>query len=361
MQKEQLFKFFEDVIALKASDLLISATSPLMSRISGNLVPYNDEILIPQDTEDIARIITPKDKFEILERDGEVDFAYTFEDKARFRVNVFKQRSYYAAALRIIKSEVPDAKDFNMPPSILEFAQLKRGLVLVTGPTGSGKSTTLATILNEINKTRSAHVITLEDPIEFLHPNKKSLFNQREIGSDTGSYANALRACLRQDPDVLLIGEMRDFETISIALTTAETGHLVFSTLHTVGACKSIDRIVDVFPPHQQNQIRIQLAAILEGVVSIQLIPHINGRTRVAAYEVMKITPAIRNLIREGKNHQIVSQLQTGKQLGMQTLDQSLIDLVKNGEITKENALTYCIDKEAMQKSLASVYVSYNP
>lgn len=359
MIKEQLISFFKDAVAFKASDIHISPNSPLILRINGKLIPYNNEILAPEDTQEIIKLITPNEKLEVLQSLGETDFAYSIENLTRFRVNAYKEYSGYAVAMRLINSQPPDVNDFNIPASIVEFSKLQRGFVIITGPTGSGKSTTLAALLNEINKNRSAHIITLEDPIEFIHSNKKSIFHQREIGSDSKSYNTALRASLRQDPDVILIGEMRDHETISTALTTAETGHLVFSTLHTLGACKSIDRIVDVFPPHQQNQIRFQLAATLEGVVSIQLVPHISGRSVVAAYEVMKVTPAIRNLIREGKNHQIVTQMQTGKALGMQTLDSSLLRLAKTGEISKENALLYCIDKASMQKELVTVSYSY--
>jgi len=352
LNKAQLYKVFTDVIQLNASDIHISANCSVMCRINGKIIPYDEEILNGSDTEEIVRMITSEQHMLELQNVGEVDFAYTLLNVGRFRVNVFKERSTYAIAMRIINSIVPDAKDYNIPKPIVDFANLHRGLVLVTGSTGSGKSTTLAAVLNEINKNRNVHIITLEDPIEFVHTNKKAVFNQREIGSDSLSYTAALRASLRQDPDVILIGEMRDHETISIALTTAETGHLVFSTLHTVGACKSIDRIVDVFPPHQQNQIKIQLAATLEGVVSIQLVPHISGRGVVAAYEIMKVTPAIRNLIREGKNHQIISQIQTGRAYGMQTLDHSLLKLAKEEVISKEDALLYCIDKEAMQRDL---------
>lgn len=355
MQSEQLYKFFADVIALKASDIHISVGCPLMCRVSGRIIPYNEDVLYSEDAQSIVKIITPEDKLITLQNVGEIDFAYKLDGIGRFRVNVFKERSNYAVAMRIISSVVPDVSDYNLPSPIVELSNLHRGLVLITGPTGSGKSTTLAAILNEINKNRNTHIITLEDPIEFVHKNKKSIFNQREIGTDSQSYAAALRASLRQDPDVILIGEMRDHETTSIALTTAETGHLVFSTLHTVGACKSIDRIVDVFPPHQQNQIRIQLAATLEAVVSIQLVPSVSGRSVVAAYEIMKVTPAIRNLIREGKNHQIISQIQTGRYHGMQTLDSSLLDLAKEGVISKENAFLYCIDKESMQRDLGKL------
>ena len=360
LQSEQIFNFLAAAKDLNASDIHIYVDSPLMCRINGKIIPYNDKILSYSDVENIVKTITPKQKLLELQSTGEVDFAYEIPDISRFRVNVFKERSNYAIAMRIIKSDIPNAIDYNIPKTIMELAKLNSGLVLITGPTGSGKSTTLAAILNEINENRNAHVITLEDPIEFVHKNKKSIFNQREIGQDSNSYQEALRATLRQDPDVILIGEMRDYETMSIALTTAETGHLVFSTMHTLGACKSINRIVDVFPPHQQNQIRIQLASILEAIVSIQLVPHISGKSVVAAYEIMKVTPAIRNLIREGKNHQILSQIQTGRNIGMQTLDNSLKRLANESLISKENALLYSIDKESMQRDLGMFLGSYN-
>lgn len=360
MQKEQLYQFFHDVAEQNASDIHIAVHSPLTFRLNGRIVPYNGNILKESDLEDIVRIIVPEEKRTILQNTGEVDFAYTLQSSTRFRVNVFRERSNYAVAMRIIKSKIPDIADYDIPESIAELAKLQRGLVLVTGPTGSGKSTTLAAILNEINKNRNTHIITLEDPIEFIHSNVKSIINQREIGSDSSSYATALKATLRQDPDVILIGEMRDHETISTALTTAETGHLVFSTLHTTGACKSINRVVDVFPPHQQNQIRMQLASTLEGVVSIQLIPHISRDSVVAAYEIMKVTPAIRNLIREGKTYQILSLMQTGRSYGMQTFDDSLAKLVRKGVISKENAILYSVDKVAINKDINNHQIVYN-
>lgn len=257
----------------------------------------------------------------ILYEKGEVDFAYSIKSLGRFRVNVFKQRGSYAAVIRLVSTAIPSAESLGVPHSVIELTKKKRGLVLVTGPTGSGKSTTLASLLDIINSNYSAHIITLEDPIEYLHNHKKAIVNQREIWLDTYSYANALRAALREDPDVVLVGEMRDLDTIATAITAAETGHLVFSTLHTIGAAPTIDRIIDAFPPHQQTQIRVQLGSILESVISQQLLPTADGRGRVAAFEVMHGTAAVKNLIREGKTHQIASVIQTSRKLGMQTMD----------------------------------------
>ena len=248
--------------------------------------------------------------------------------------------------------KIPSLDELNHPNILKELIKKQRGLILVTGPTGSGKSTTLAAMINEINKTRSAHIITLEDPIEYVHNHQKCIINQREIGKDTKSYANALRAVLREDPDVILVGEMRDLETISIAITAAETGHLVLSTLHTIGAAKTIDRIIDVFPPHQQQQIRIQLASVLQGIISQQLVPSIDGTKRFAALETMVITPAIQNQIREGKTYQIESAIQTGGRFGMKTMDMSLGELVRNGDISKETAILYSTDKEILEKMI---------
>ncbi|SQB91677.1 twitching motility protein [Clostridium tetanomorphum] len=249
--------------------------------------------------------------------------------------------------------KVPTLSDLNFPPIIKELTSKQRGLVIVTGPTGSGKSTTLAAMINEINANRAAHIVTLEDPIEYLHKHNKSIINQREIGKDTKSYANALKSVLREDPDVILVGEMRDLETISVAITAAETGHLVFSTLHTIGAAKTVDRIIDVFPPYQQQQIKVQLAAVLKGVISQQLIPKIDGNGRVAALEVMVSTPAIQNMIREGKTHQIESSIQTGAKHGMKTMDMCLAELYKKELISYEDAMTYSVDKEMLTRIIS--------
>ena len=267
------------------------------------------------------------------------------------RFNVFRQRGTYAVALRILSFEIPEAKRLGIPPSVVDLTNRKRGLVLVTGPTGSGKSTTLASLIHIISETYAKTIITLEDPIEYLHPHSKSIVLQREIGYDSKSYASALRAALREDPDVILVGEMRDLETISIAITAAETGHLVFSTLHTNSAAATIDRVIDVFPPHQQQQTRIQLSGVIEGIIAQQLLPQ-EGGGRVAAYEVMLATPAIRNLIREGKSFQIQSMIQTSKKLGMQAMDDAIYDLYMQNKISAEDAVSFAQEPAVMQQKV---------
>lgn len=336
-------------LEMQASDLHLTVGIPPTVRVNGKLIPIGTDKLFPQDIEGFAKeILGPR--FEKYAATGEADTSYSVHGTGRFRVNVFKQRSSDAIALRVITLKVPTLDELKHPRILKDLVQKQRGLVLVTGPTGSGKSTTLAAMINEINSTRQAHIITLEDPIEYLHKHNRSIINQREIGKDSKSYQNALRAILREDPDVILIGEMRDLETISIAITAAETGHLVFSTLHTIGAAKTIDRIIDVFPPHQQQQIRIQLAAVLQGIISQQLVQTADGNGRVAALEIMTITPGIQNLIREGKTHQIESSIQTGTKYGMKTMDMALADLYKRGVISKETALTYSVDRETLKR-----------
>lgn len=337
---------------LKASDVHITVGVPPKVRVHGDLMNMNYPILAKVDSERIIKATMNERQLAILEEKGEVDFSFSLPEVGRFRVNVFKQRGTLSAALRLVNTIIPKPEDLGVPPSVINLYKKKRGLVLVTGPTGSGKSTTLASIINLVNENIPAHVITLEDPIEYLHTHKMSTVNQREIGMDSLSYDNALRAALREDPDVILVGEMRDLETISIAITAAETGHLVFSTLHTIGAAATIDRIIDVFPPHQQQQIRVQLAMVLEAVISQQLLPTADGKGRVAAFEVLHSTPAIRNLIRENKTFQIGSTIQTNKKLGMQTMDDSLFYLFAQGIVSRDTALNYAQDQQALEKKL---------
>ncbi|MDK2810833.1 MAG: twitching motility protein PilT [Petroclostridium sp.] len=335
-----------------ASDLHITVGIPPIMRLHGKLIPIGEHKLMPEDTERYIRQILNESQLKAFQEKGEMDLSFSLAGIGRFRVNVFKQRGTMAAAIRLVASKIPNPEDLGLPSSVIELSKKTRGLILVTGPTGSGKSTTLASLINLINHERADHILTLEDPIEYLHRHHKSIVNQREIGHDSQSYANALRAALRQDPDVILVGEMRDLETISIAITAAETGHLVLSTLHTVGAAKTIDRIIDVFPPSQQQQIRIQMSTVLQAVISQQLLPRRDKSGRVAAIEVMIANPAIRNLIREGKTHQITSSIQTGLKFGMQTMDGALADLYRKGIITREDAMTYAVDQEMLSKLL---------
>jgi twitching motility protein PilT len=336
-------------IELKASDLHLTVGIPPTIRVNGILVKMGEDNLTQSDVEGFAKEIL-SDKFARYREVGEYDISYELQGVGRFRVNVFKQRNNDAIALRVITMKIPTLEELNHPKIIKELTTKNRGLVLVTGPTGSGKSTTLAAMINEINGTRQEHIITLEDPIEYLHKHNKCIVNQREIGNDSKSYGNALRAILREDPDVILVGEMRDLETISIAITAAETGHLVFSTLHTIGAAKTIDRIIDVFPPNQQQQIKVQLAAVLQGIISQQLLPKQDGKGRVAALEIMTITPGIQNLIREGKTHQIESTIQTGNRYGMKTMDMSLAELYKGGVISSEVAVNFAVEKDTLKR-----------
>jgi twitching motility protein PilT len=294
--------------------------------------------------------IMSEEQREIFERELELDFAFTLSANARFRVNFYQQRNAIGGAFRLIPTEIKPLGALGMPEAVGMFASLPRGLVLVTGPTGSGKSTTLAALIDLVNRTRADHIMTVEDPIEFLHSNQKSLINQREVGHDTHSFAAALKHVLRQDPDVILIGELRDLETISVALTAAETGHLVFATLHTQSASQTVDRIIDVFPPHQQEQVRTQLASTLQGVVCQTLVKHASGTGRVVAAEVMITTPAIANLVREGQTHQLPTAMQAGRGQGMQTMDQHLAELVNLGLITHRAALQKVHDPETFSR-----------
>lgn len=344
-----LNELLEKTIKENASDLHITVGISPMLRINGKLEKVSNEKLTPNDTKSYVKEILG-DLYKEYEKNGEIDTSLSLPKIGRFRVNAYKQRGSDAVAIRAVALKIPTINELKLPGVIKELTNKQRGLVLVTGPTGSGKSTTLASMINEINSTRSAHIITLEDPVEFLHKHNKSIINQREIGRDTKSYEAALRAVLREDPDVIFVGEMRDLETISIAITAAETGHLVLSTLHTIGAAKTIDRIIDVFPPYQQQQIKIQLSAVLQGIISQQLIPRsdVNGRT--AAFEIMVFTSAIQNLIREGKTHQIQSSIQTGGKYGMKTMDMSIVELYKKKLISYENLLTYSVDKDMVKR-----------
>jgi len=331
------------VLDVGASDLHLTAGVAPSVRLHGGLRPMDGySSLTPQVIQRALYAILTQKQREKFEENLELDFSYSVPGKARFRVNVYRQRDSLGAAFRLIPYEIKPLDDLGIPPIVKTFAGLQRGFVLVTGPTGSGKSTTLAGLVDVANTTRNDHIMTVEDPIEFLHRHKGCVVNQREVGEDTLSFQNALKHVLRQDPDIILVGEMRDLETISVALTAAETGHLVYATLHTADAAQTIDRVIDVFPPHQQQQIRVQLAGALQGVVCQTLCKTADGSGRVVAAEVLIATPAIRNLIREGKTHQIYSAMQAGGQFGMVTLDQSLAALVKRGRVTYEHAVEKC-------------------
>ena len=336
-----------------ASDIHLSPLCPLMIRIDGDMVPVNEEPLLSEDIAELAEVMMGPRRWDELKEKGEVDFAYSVEGYARIRVNVFRQRGTYAMALRLLAVSIPSIEQLGLPNAVLGLTEKKRGLVLVTGATGSGKSTTLAALINIIARKYPKHIITLEDPVEYLHSHSKSAVVQREIGEDSLSYSNALRAALRQDPDVILVGEMRDLETISTAITAAETGHLVFSTLHTNSAAATIDRIIDVFPTHQQQQIRIQLAGVIEGVIAQQLLPKQRTHGRVAAFEVMLGNNAIRSQIREAKSFQIPSTIQMSKKEGMQTMDDAIYELFIKREISGDTALAFAHNVDAMRSKVA--------
>lgn len=335
-----------------ASDLHITVGVPPKMRVNGHLITMDFPKMLPPDTNQlISEILTEKQRV-LFEEKGEHDMSFSIPNLGRYRVNAYKQRGSVAIALRLVGTQVPSPEVLGVPKSVIDLYQRKRGLVLVTGPTGSGKSTTLAAIIDKINNNRECHVITLEDPIEYLHQHKMSMVNQREIGLDSQSYANALRAALREDPDVILVGEMRDFETISVAITAAETGHLVLSTLHTIGAASTVDRVIDVFPPHQQQQIRVQFANVLEAVISQQLIPKVDGMGRVAAFEILHANHAVRNLIREGKSHQLMSVMQTNRKAGMIAMDEAIQALYYDGKISRDMAIQFAQDPDGMENKL---------
>lgn len=340
----------EEVIKKKASDLHIQVGLPPMLRVDGSLIAVTGaDTLSEEGVEALVFAILDEDQKQILLKDKEFDFSFAFGDLGRFRVNAFHERGNLAAALRLIPNEILTTDQLGMPEVVKKFADYPRGLVLVTGPTGSGKSTTLAALVDKINSEKAAHIVTIEDPIEFTHKSKKSVIVQREVHYDTYSFSAALRSSLRQDPDVVLIGEMRDLETIAAAITIAETGHLVFATLHTNSAAQSIDRMIDVFPPHQQPQIRAQLSNILMGICSQRLIPSIGGGRTVAA-EILIATPAVRNIIREGKSHQLEAVIQTGAEFGMQSMDKTLVTLIHNGTITYDEARNYAVDLDELDR-----------
>ena len=336
-----------------ASDVHVTVGLPPKMRLNGKLIAMeNFGKMLPPDTLAIAQEIMSEKQFEKLEENGQHDMSFSIRGVGRYRLNVFKQRGSIAMAFRVVASEIPSADSLGIPEGVSELYKKKRGLVLVTGPTGSGKSTTLASIIDLINNNREAHVITLEDPIEFTYQHRMSIVNQREIGTDSNTYANALRAALREDPDVILVGEMRDLETISTAITAAETGHLVLSTVHTIGASNTVDRLIDVFPSHQQQQIRIQLASVLEAIVSQQLIPTNDGVSRIAAFEVLHVNSAVRNLIREGKSHQLITVMQTNRKLGMISMDDAILELYRAQKISREMAIQFAQDPDTMQMKM---------
>jgi twitching motility protein PilT len=340
-----------EMVSMGASDLHLSAGLPPSIRVDGIMRPMEGyETLTASETRRLVYGILTQRQRERFEADLELDASHSVPNVGRFRLNVFLQRDSVGAVLRAIPFKIVPLERLGLPATVGDLAHLPRGLVLVTGPTGSGKSTTLATVVDIVNTTHASHIMTVEDPIEFLHHHKRSVINQREVGEDTKSFADALKHVLRQDPDVILVGEMRDLETIAMALTAAETGHLVFATLHTQDAPQSIDRVIDVFPAHQQQQIRVQLASALQAVVTQQLLPRLGNRGRAVACEVLIATPAVRNMIREGKVHQIYSAMQSGGKYGMQTMDQSLADLVRNSTISLEAALERCHHEDDLRR-----------
>jgi twitching motility protein PilT len=344
----------EEVVKKKASDLHLQVGLPPMLRVDGALVPVSGaDVLNDEAVETLIFAVLDEDQKQILLKDKEFDFSFAFGDLGRFRVNAFHERGNLAAALRLITNEILSIEQLGLPQIVTKFADYPRGLVLVTGPTGSGKSTSLAALIHKINMEQARHIITIEDPIEYTHTSRKSVIVQREVHYDTYSFSAALRSALREDPDVVLIGEMRDLETIASAITIAETGHLVFATLHTNSAAQSIDRMIDVFPPHQQPQIRAQLSNILMAICSQRLIPAIGGG-RIAAAEILIGTPAVRNIIREGKSHQLDAVIQTGAEFGMQSMDKTLASLIHEGTITYDEARNVAVDIDELDRLMRS-------
>ncbi|WP_312560334.1 type IV pilus twitching motility protein PilT [Anaerospora sp.] len=347
MKMERLLR---EAVAKGASDLHLTVGMPPVLRLDGSLMPTDHPVLSASDTDECLAAITTDEQRCKYHQQGELDFAFSLQGVSRFRINSFRQRGFTALAIRVIQEKIPAIEQLVQTEAVQALARKLRGLVLITGATGSGKSTTLAAMIDLINRERSCHIITLEDPIEYWHEHKRSIVNQREVNTDTPSFAAALRAALREDPDVILVGEMRDAQTMGIAITAAETGHLVLATLHTNDAVQTIDRIIDVFPPHQQQQIRIQLSLTLQGIVAQQLVPCCTAGGRVAAMEVVIATAAIRNLIREGKSHQMMSVIQTSAKAGMRSMDRALQELYQQGIISYEEALSRMIDQESFSR-----------
>ncbi|RJQ33121.1 MAG: type IV pilus twitching motility protein PilT [Actinobacteria bacterium] len=346
---ELIDEILDEVLEKGASDLHITAGLAPTVRIDGVLYPLKRPVLDTEAAKNLIYTILTDEQRARLETNLELDSSYSISGKSRWRVNVYYQRGSLGAAFRLIPVEIQNLKDLHLPPILEDLTKKPRGMVIVTGPTGVGKSTTLATMINVINERDAKHIITIEDPIEFLHKHKKSMVNQREVGHDTKSFASALKHVLREDPDVILLGEMRDVETIAAAITAAETGHLVFTTLHTQDAPQTVDRIIDVFPPFQQQQVRIQLAGILQGIVSQQLLPDASGKGRIPAIEILVATPAVRNIIREGKAHLLYNAMLTGQKDGMHTLDQALADLYQKGRVSYDSVMNRALDPQHMK------------
>lgn len=348
-----VLEMLEKAVTQKVSDIFIIAGAPISFKIGDSICSYDDQRLVPEDTAEAAKQIYELDGRDIssLYAKGDDDFSFSIKTLSRFRCNAYKQRGSLALILRVVTFQLPDYTTLGIPETVIDFYQKNKGLVLITGSAGSGKSTTLSCIIDKINQNRNSHIITIEDPIEYLHRHNKSLVSQREVEHDTKDYVSALRAALRQAPNVILLGEMRDYETITTAMTAAETGQLVLSTLHTIGAANTIDRIIDVFPSNQQQQIRVQLSMVLQGVVSQQLIPTVEGKL-VPAFEIMLVNSAIRNMIRESKVHQIDNVIFSSQSLGMRSMDSDILRLYQAGRISKENALMYSTNPESMKGKL---------
>lgn len=354
LEETHIDDLLREVVERGASDLHICVGVPPILRIDGQLIPLNYEKFTPMHTQRMMYDILSDEQIQRFEDQWELDFSYSLQQVARFRVNVFKDKGTVAAAFRLIPMKIPTIRELGLPPVLEQIARYPRGLVLVTGPTGSGKSTSLAAMIHQINTERSVHIITIEDPIEYLHQHRMSIINQREVGQDTKEFANALRAALREDPDVILVGEMRDLETMQNAIRAAETGHLVFATLHTNSAAQTVDRVVDQFPVDQQEQIRLMLSNSLQAVLCQQLLPRAGMPGRVCAMEIMIASPAVRNLIREAKSHQLPSIIQTSAQLGMQTMDQHLRDLYLKGIITYDDAISRAMNPDDLKNMISA-------